>query len=1204
MANVSSNNLTTLYSGGGVNVRPTSAYGNANVVALLNAGTDGANTVTNIVATGNITANNINANIVYHNSTGVAIQSNAWAQLQYTNSNVAPADQTNLGTGSWFFVDSSGAAFESNTTGTTHSILFSNSGNVTAENFIGNVVGNITGSANYANYSNIANTANSVSVANVVGIGNIAVINLDGNVSNILHGDGYWGPESGNLNANFANYAGNVTNSAQPNITSVGTLVNVSVTGNITSVSGVFVGNGAGLSNLTGANVNGTVANANYAAYAGNVTIAGQSNITSLGTLTGLSSNGIVDFANAANVNLGSNSNVHIGGGAANYALITDGAGNLSWGQVANALVANFANFAGNVTNSAQPNITSVGTLSNLSVSGNITSGNANLGNLAVANFFSGNGSLLTGIIALSSNFANYAGNLINGTSNVNTNGANGNISVSVNGVANVATFQNNSINLNYAINTPNYIYIGTNSGNRASIKSNLIAIGTNTATLTNVNDTRTIVIGHEAASSLTLATPGSNTIIIGTSAALQSAGDNRVVIGRGAGQAGIANNVVTIGSVAGTWPGDDSISIGTGAGSLLTSQTNAIAIGSGSQAFSNSIAIGGSAQSNVVNSIVLNATGSVLTQTTANTFTVKPVRNVLTGNAMFYNSSTGEISYDVVGNLVAGNANFANFAGNVTVSSQSNITTLGNLLYANVVDSGNVTGTKQQFSPNTITVGTNSTTNASYNLTTLYGLTSNLAEPGSRAIIRSRGNSATPATAQVNDIGSREQVFFYNGTTNAVGFSTQVTLSNLNSNSNAFTTGTTYNLSVGNPNGDQGNTSALSGFNTLQYDATGTLTLLNGAAPAGTGALQQMLLVNYGHTSGNTNAAVGGIVMRRARGNRDANVTVEPNDQLGRVVFGGYNGTIFQTNRTALVRGIVDSSYVGGNANIPIGLQFITCDNTTSYTHNFYANSNVVFATSTTVTANGGFNTTGVVSATGNITGGNLITGNITASGGTYSLSNGAGGATSLSFIGDKTTNSSFSLFNAQFSVSMSNVNTTTGFSPFRFQQYAPTSSEFGDMFMYRSRGNSLANSAPVVAGDKIMQINFITNSNNATSSVGAFSSSITYNDNAGNVGSKLELNAVGTGTTGYLNGQINLLANTTAANNFTANNVTINNSVNGFMKLSSYTAAALTAITGSVGWMAAVTNSAGGSNPNGMIAFWDTTNSRWSYVHDNSAV
>jgi hypothetical protein len=50
--------------------------------------------------------------------------------------------------------------------------------------------------------------------------------------------------------------------------------------------------------------------------------------------------------------------------------------------------------------------------------------------------------------------------------------------------------------------------------------------------------------------------------------------------------------------------------------------------------------------------------------------------------------------------------------------------------------------------------------------------------------------------------------------------------------------------------------------------------------------------------------------------------------------------------------------------------------------------------------------------------------------------------------------------------------------------------------------------------------------------------------------------------------------------------------------------TAAQWNAITGVVGQQVCVSDSAQGSNPNGMIAFWDTTNSRWSYIHDNSAV
>ena len=72
-------------------------------------------------------------------------------------------------------------------------------------------------------------------------------------------------------------------------------------------------------------------------------------------------------------------------------ATFTDG--NIDLGNLA---VANY--FTGTLTTNAQPNITSVGTLVSLDVTGNLTSGNADLGNLAIANYFSGN---LTGNTAI-----------------------------------------------------------------------------------------------------------------------------------------------------------------------------------------------------------------------------------------------------------------------------------------------------------------------------------------------------------------------------------------------------------------------------------------------------------------------------------------------------------------------------------------------------------------------------------------------------------------------------------------------------------------------------------------------------------------------------------------------------------------------------------------------------------------------------------
>jgi len=85
----------------------------------------------------------------------------------------------------------------------------------------------------------------------------------------------------------------------------------------------------------------------------------------------------------------------------------TTSTGNTSLGNVA---IANYfsgngslltgitAATAGTVTTNAQPNITSTGTLASLTVTGNITSGNANLGNLVTSSYFTGDGSLLTGL--------------------------------------------------------------------------------------------------------------------------------------------------------------------------------------------------------------------------------------------------------------------------------------------------------------------------------------------------------------------------------------------------------------------------------------------------------------------------------------------------------------------------------------------------------------------------------------------------------------------------------------------------------------------------------------------------------------------------------------------------------------------------------------------------------------------------------------
>ena len=127
--------------------------------------------------------------------------------------------------------------------------------------------------------------------------------------------------EVGGLNAQYANI---VTGHTQSNITTVGTLTTLQVAGNLTTgtgsggnISGVnyivanyFVGNGSLLSNIS-------------AVTAGTVTTNAQPNITSVGTLTGLTINGTTS--------LGSVGNVHITGGSSGQYLQTDGSGTLSW---------------------------------------------------------------------------------------------------------------------------------------------------------------------------------------------------------------------------------------------------------------------------------------------------------------------------------------------------------------------------------------------------------------------------------------------------------------------------------------------------------------------------------------------------------------------------------------------------------------------------------------------------------------------------------------------------------------------------------------------------------------------------------------------------------------------------------------------------------------------------------------------------------
>ena len=173
----------------------------------------------------------------------------------------------------------------------------------------------------------------------------------------------------------------------------------------------------------------------------------------------------------------------------------------------------------------------------------------------------------------------------------------------------------------------------------------------------------------------------GNSAVAIGANAGYTGQGISSVAIGSGAGSNNQGNQSVAIGENAGVIQGSSAVAIGKNSGGSEALQgDDAVAIGhsagestQGTQSVAiglyagqttqgvNAIAIGANAgiTSQGNNSIILNATGANLDQTTANTFTVKPVRQANTANAMYYDASTGEITYDTAGSANTGNVTF-----------------------------------------------------------------------------------------------------------------------------------------------------------------------------------------------------------------------------------------------------------------------------------------------------------------------------------------------------------------------------------------------------------------------------------------------------------------------------------------------------------------------------------------------------------------
>jgi hypothetical protein len=207
--------------------------------------------------------------------------------------------------------------------GNTVSNNFIASGNVSATNFV--ATGNITGA--------------NLNVTKITSTGNISAGNANlGNyvAANFYAGNGYLLSGVAALTANYANFAGNVTASNQPNIRSLGTLANLTVGGrtSLGSVSNVKITGGVdgyylqtdGTGNLSWA-----------AAGGGGNGVPGGSNTQLQFNNAGIFGGIYTATYDGANLALGDVTALKIYGGTSNQILKTDGTGNLTWATEAAA---------------------------------------------------------------------------------------------------------------------------------------------------------------------------------------------------------------------------------------------------------------------------------------------------------------------------------------------------------------------------------------------------------------------------------------------------------------------------------------------------------------------------------------------------------------------------------------------------------------------------------------------------------------------------------------------------------------------------------------------------------------------------------------------------------------------------------------------------------------------------------------------------
>jgi hypothetical protein len=608
-------------------------------------------------------------NLILNEAGGSYFPAAAQAVLAQSVTNAAQPNITSVGTLTSLAVTSNVSAGNLSVSGTVNGILVGEGGNIS-----------------------------NVQVGNVAGLGNIATINLDGNVSNVLRGDGTFSAD-----AVSAYGDGNVVS------------LMASFGSNTISTTGLITGNGSGLSAITGANVTGEVAFAATANAVAGANVSGEVDHAAVANSVALAN--VSGAGNIASINLDGNvANVLRGDGTFSADDISAyGDGNVvsllgSFGSNTISTTGLITGDGGGISNVPYGNVTGTPTLGNVSainLDGNVanvlrgdgtfaadsegTYGDSNVVSLLGSfgsNTISTTGNVSVGTLSGSNGAAfvststnqfvverdngtsfrfkgnNISGNTIQTYAGIFYNGAYGNtpetqtrLIIGSNEDASLELQTSNEMRISAVDNNTGggKVRIASGDGNGSPH-----AIEFHPGTQAEVNNlvAKIDVNGLEVTSNVSAANitgilvqQSGNIVQFGQNAVSQA---NSIAIGTNANATNFG--AVAIGRVAGSInPGQNLTAIGDAAGFANTAfgaiYVGAFAGGSTDHVSgTNSIAIGYKAAQATLNNncIVLSANGgaSVLNTDGNGRFYVDTVRNTGTGNVLQYNTTSKEISY------------------------------------------------------------------------------------------------------------------------------------------------------------------------------------------------------------------------------------------------------------------------------------------------------------------------------------------------------------------------------------------------------------------------------------------------------------------------------------------------------------------------------------------------------------------------------